>query len=76
MDFYGEVTATKALIQAKDRAKRGINHAAVCELEKAYEKLDRKSLLETVAEWAGGETTKMVRKVLGPFEDTIKAESD
>lgn len=47
--FQGGVLVTQALLQAEYNAKKVMNHAAVLDLEKAYHKVDRKTLLETFA---------------------------
>lgn len=56
----------QALLQAEDNARSGMKHAAVHDLAKAYDKVDRRLLLDVMREVIDDENTKMVRALLGP----------
>lgn len=68
------MAVTQALLQAEGSAKKGNIHATVLNLEKACDNVYREPLLETVSVWVDGETTKMVRSMLGPIH--IRAKQD
>lgn len=72
--FESGVAITQALLHAEDNAKRGLQHAAVLDLEKAYDKVDRHTLLKASEKWLDAGTCNMVRAMLGPLRVRTKGE--
>lgn len=70
--FQEVVAVTQALLQAEDNAGTGMRPTAVLDLEKAYDRVDRRLLLGIMKEWIDDETIKMTRTLLGPLMITAK----
>lgn len=49
--FHGGIAVTQALLQTEDNAQAGIHHAAVLDLEKLYNKVDWKLLMDFTRKW-------------------------
>lgn len=72
--FRGGISVMQALLQADYNATQGIEHKAVLDLEKAYDKVDRHTLLEVAKEWLEGDLWKVVSSMLGPMRLTTKGD--
>lgn len=72
--FQTGIAVTQALLQPEENARVEMTRAAVLDLEKAYDKVDRALLLEIMKELVDENITKMVRTLLGPL--LIRARSD
>lgn len=53
-----------------------MNHAAVLDLEKAFDKVDRREILNLMREWAEERTVEMIRAMLGRMRIRVKTDAN
>lgn len=63
---------THALCQGADYTKAGMEHAAILDLGKTYNKVDQHLFITAIAKWLDCETIRMIRALLGPMHITAK----
>lgn len=61
------VSVQQALLTADYNARSGLSYMAVLDLEKAYDRVDRRMLLHTASKWLHLNLLNMVRCILGPL---------
>lgn len=62
--FQQRVPITQVLIQANDNTPRGLKHAAILDLKKAYDKVNRTTLIEVEKECLDTNLLNMVREMI------------
>lgn len=72
--FQSSISFKQALITVDHNARRGLSHMAVLDLEKAYDRVDRRKLLQVAGKWLPSDLLNMVRCLLGPL--TIHSKGD
>lgn len=72
--LQGGIAGTQPILPAKSNGKEGLKHAAILDLEKAYDQVERQKLLDLMAGWVDGNTVNMMRALLGPMP--IRAKND
>lgn len=66
--FQQWIAVTQALLWDVDNARKSMCHAAVFDLDKAYDKVERRLILQVVTKWLHARTTSIVSALLGPMQ--------
>lgn len=66
--FQAGIAVKQALREADENARQGFVHEAVLDLEKAYNRVNRETLIELMKELIQEEVRGMARAMLGPMQ--------
>lgn len=73
--FQSDVSVQQALLQAQTNSQQDLTHIALLDLAKAYDRFDRKKLLNVLATWLDPTTLLMVRAMVGPMVAHIQGDT-